>query len=190
MTVDQVQDDIARPLIAAVDLDRRVAELADEITAAFAGKSLTVVIVSNGAIIFGADLIRRIPLPLELDSVSLSSYIGTRSSGSVTWHSDLRLDVAGRSVLIVEDILDSGRTLARLSEDLRERGAGEVRSCVLLAKTCPRQVDIRADFVGFTIPDEFVVGYGLDYNEKYRNLPYVGILKPQVYGSQPTGLTV
>ena len=132
-----------------------------------------------------ADLVRQVELPLHLDFMSASSYgAGTVSSGQVDIRLDLQEDIAGRDVLLVEDILDTGNTLSKLVAELQARGPASLKLCVLLDKPDRRTKPIQADYVGFTIPDAFVVGYGLDYNEKYRNLPYVGILKPSVYGGE------
>ena len=166
-------------LIDQERLKERVAEMGAEITAEFADRRLTVIAVSNGAILFVADLVRNIDLPMQLDSITAYSYSGTESSGEVKIFSDLKLDITGRNVLLVDDILDTGRTLTKIIEFLKTLGPATVETCVLLDKPARRVVDIKADHVGFEVPDVFVVGYGLDYNEYYRNLPFVGVIDPE-----------
>jgi hypoxanthine phosphoribosyltransferase len=173
-------DDIERTLFHEQTILRRLDELGAEITRDYDGRDLTVVAVLNGSILFVADLVRRIQLPLRLDCIGVSSYHGgTESSGVVTFDQDSLPAVEGRHVLILDDILDTGRTLHAIRDRLsREAGALSVRICVLLRKAKPRAAELEADYVGFDIADEFVVGYGLDYMEKYRNLPFIGVLKP------------
>jgi len=154
----------------------RVKELGAEIAGKRRGSDLTVVSISNGATIFAADLVRAIDLPLRLDSLSARSYDGTESSGEVVFTPHLKLDPRGRNILLVDDILDTGRTLRRVVEYLKDAGAESVETCVMLDKPARRVVGMEADFVGFEIPDVFVVGYGLDYDEYFRNLPYIGTL--------------
>ena len=138
--------------------------------------------VLRGAFVFLADLVRETDLPLEVDFLSAASYgAGTESSGLVDIRLDVGQDIRGRDVILVEDILDSGNTLSKLMRELAARGPASLRLCVLLDKPERRTQPVRGDYVGFTIPDAFVVGYGLDYDERYRNLPYIGILKPEVY---------
>lgn len=163
-------------LIDQERLKERVAKMGAEITAEFADRRLTVVAVSNGAILFVADLIRHIDLPMQLDSITAYSYFGTESSGKVKILSELKLDITGRNVLLVDDILDTGRTLTQIIAFLKTLSPATVETCVLLDKPSRRVVDIKADHVGFEVPDVFVAGYGLDYNEYYRNLPYVGVI--------------
>lgn len=158
--------------------------LAAQITQDFrdSGRPLIFVIILKGSVFFATDLIRRVNLPCQLEFMKVSSYgAGTSTSGFIQVHLDLKRDVNGADVIVVEDIIDSGRTLEKLSQLLADRGANSVRCCTLLDKPERRQVDLNADYVGMRIPDAFVVGYGLDYDERYRNLPYVGILKPEVY---------
>lgn len=146
---------------------------------------LIFVIVLKGSVFFAADLIRCVDLPCEMEFMKVSSYgAGTETSGFIQVHLDLKRDVTDCDVIIVEDIIDSGRTLEKLSHLLADRGAHSVKCCTLLDKPERRQVELNADYVGMRIPDEFVVGFGLDYDEKYRNLPYVGVLKPSVYGKE------
>ncbi|NOY75681.1 MAG: hypoxanthine phosphoribosyltransferase [Kiritimatiellaeota bacterium] len=168
-----------KALIDQNKLKSRVVEMGAEITANFADRRLTVIAVSNGAILFVADLVRSIDLPMQLDSITAYSYSGTKSSGDVKIFSDLKLDITGRSVLLVDDILDTGRTLSKIVEFLKTLEPSGVETCVLLDKPSRRVVDIKADYIGFEVPDVFVVGYGLDYNEYYRNLPYVAVIEPE-----------
>ncbi|MBQ9131765.1 MAG: hypoxanthine phosphoribosyltransferase [Clostridia bacterium] len=158
--------------------------LAAQITRDFqdSGRPLVFVTILKGSVFFATDLIRRVNLPCQMEFMKVSSYgAGTSTSGFIQVHLDLKQDVSGADVIVVEDIIDSGRTLEKLSQLLSDRGANSVRCCTLLDKPERRQVDLQADYVGMCIPDAFVVGYGLDYDERYRNLPYVGILKPEVY---------
>jgi hypoxanthine phosphoribosyltransferase len=172
--------DIARVLYHESTILSRLDELAHRITCDYDGKDLTVVSILNGSFIFMADLLRRVPLALQVDSWSVSSYHGTKSRGQINFRQHQIADVRGRHVLILDDILDSGLTLQAIKERLAaESGAASIRSCVLLQKQVPRDMSIHADYVGFEIPNEFVVGYGLDYNEHYRNLPYIGVLKEE-----------
>jgi hypoxanthine phosphoribosyltransferase len=174
-----MQSDLKSVLYRESEIAARLDELAIQITADYTGKELTVLAILNGSLIFMADLLRRIPLPLQLDCLRVKSYYGgTVSSGRVQFdHTALPL-VQGRHVLLLDDILDSGNTLAAISETVRlEAGALSVKSCVLLRKMKKRNLSIEADYVGFDIGDEFVVGYGLDYQERYRNLPLIGVLK-------------
>ena len=175
--------DLKEELISESSIAARIKELAGEITEKFTSKPLTVICLSNGAIIFAADLIRQIPIPLELDCISVSSYRGTESTGDVKLDKGLKLCVKDRNVIIVDDILDTGRTLKKVSSEVSKHDPKYIFTCVLLNKPARRVVDIEADFCGFDIEDHFVVGYGLDFNEAYRNLPYIGILKEKIYQS-------
>ena len=171
-------EDIDRILFEEVTILQRLDVLAREITLDYQGKELTVISLLNGSFIFMADLLRRIPLALQIDSWSIASYHGTQTSGRVEFRQNHIADVSGRHVLILDDILDSGRTLRAVFDRLEaESGAVSIRSCVLLDKKVQRHTPFVADYSGFEIPDEFVVGYGLDYNERYRNLPFIGVLK-------------
>jgi len=174
-----MDQDIEKILFPATDIQARIDELAARITEDYRGKELTVVAVLTGALMFTADLLRRIPLPLKLDCISVASYHGAaESSGEVKFEQLSLPDIAGRHVLVVDDILDSGLTLdAILSRFHAECRPLSVRICVLLSKQRPRRKEIHANYVGFPIADEFVVGYGLDYDERYRNLPFIGVLK-------------
>ena len=178
-----VKNDIEKILISESELADTVKRLGKQITEDYKDKNLLVVSVLKGSIMFMADLLREIKLPVRIDFMSVSSYgSGTKTSGSVKIIKDLDINLADYDLLIVEDILDSGVTLSNLKEILLTRGPASVKICTLLDKPERRKADIVADYTGITIPDAFVVGYGLDYDEKYRNLPYVGILSPSVYG--------
>lgn len=177
-----VHEDIDRVLFTEEDLRARVAEMGRQITADHQGESLLVVSVLRGAAIFMADLVREIDLPLEMDYMAISSYgNGVKSSGIVRILKDLTSSVEGRHVLIAEDILDSGLTLKYLIRNLESRNPASIEVATLLRKKTKAQADIDCRYVGFECPDEFIVGYGMDYAERYRNLPYIGILKPEVY---------
>ena len=174
--------DIQSVLISEEALAAKVAEMGQAISRDFAGKKLIVIGVLKGSVVFMADLIRQITIPVEMDFMAVSSYgAGVKTTGVVKILKDLDRLIEGYDVLVVEDILDSGMTLSYLTELLRDRGPASVRIATLLDKPERRKVEIKPDYVGFTIPDEFVVGYGLDYAELYRSLPYVGILDPKVY---------
>lgn len=177
-----MEQDMERVLFTQEQVAGRIREMAQEITRDYAGKAPLVVGILRGSFIFMADLVRQVELPLSLDFMSASSYgAGTVSSGKVNIRLDLQEDIAGRDVLLVEDILDTGNTLSKLVAELQGRGPASLKLCVLLDKPDRRTKPIQADYVGFTIPDAFVVGCGLDYDQRYRNLPYIGILKPSVY---------
>ena len=177
-----MENDIAKVLISAQELHDKVAALGKKISADYRDKNLMMVSVLKGSVVFMADLMRELTIPCEIDFMSVSSYGGgTKTSGVVKIIKDLDIELADRDLLIVEDILDSGMTLDYIRQMLEQRGTKSIRICALLDKPERRQADIKADYSCFQVPDEFVVGYGLDYDEKYRNLPYVGILKPEVY---------
>ena len=177
-----MKNDIERVLFSEAELKTRVAELGAQITADYQGKQPVIISVLRGSYIFMADLTRSIDLPCTIDFMAVSSYgSGTTSSGQVKIVKDLSENIEGRDVLVVEDILDSGNTLSYLLKLLQARHVASIRLCTLLDKPSRRTRDIKADYVGYSVPDLFVVGYGLDYAEKYRNLPYIGILKPEVY---------
>ena len=160
----------------------RVKEMAAQITEDFKGKDMTAVCILKGAAVFFVDLVRELDLPMTVDFMAISSYgSATKSSGVVRILKDLDKPINGKDVLIVEDIVDSGMTLSFLRENLLSRGAASLKIVTLLDKPERRRVPLNVDYFGFTIPDEFVVGYGLDYDEKYRNLPDIGVLKPEVY---------
>lgn len=177
--------DIDRVFFDECEIAARIAKMGAEISADYAGKAPVLVSVLRGSYIFMADLTRNLDLACTVDFMAVSSYgAGTSSSGQVKIIKDLSDDIEGRDVIVVEDILDSGNTLSYLMELLRARKPASMRLCTLLDKPSRRVKDVHVDYVGFSIPDEFVVGYGLDYAEKYRNLPYIGILKPSVYGGE------
>jgi len=173
--------EVARVLITEEQLAARVKALARVIARDFHGRDVVVVSLLNGTVLFLADLIRHLNLPLRLDFIGVSSYGKGTESGELVFTKELRLDVQGRDVLLVDDILDTGRTLSRVVPKLRALQPRRIKICVLLDKPERREEKIRADYIGFTIPNEFVVGYGLDFNERYRNLPFVGVLKPELY---------
>ncbi|MGV3534014.1 MAG: hypoxanthine phosphoribosyltransferase [Chthoniobacteraceae bacterium] len=176
-------DDIEKTLLHEQTILARLDVLAAQIRQDYEGKDLTVIAVLNGSLIFAADLLRRIPLPLKLDCLSVASYHGgTESTGVVTFDQISLPDVTGRHVLIVDDILDTGRTLQAIRDKLlTETQPLSVRICVLLQKQVARGEALQADYVGFEIANEFVIGYGLDYQERYRNLPFIGVLRREVY---------
>lgn len=177
-----MHNDIQEILFTEEEISHRVAELGERISEAYQGRNLFVICVLKGAFIFMGDLVKRITVPLELDFMAVSSYGQfTRSSGEVKIIKDLDVPAEGRDILIVEDIIDSGLTLSYLMDTLKRRNAHSVSVVALFDKPARRTVNFKPDYTGFTLPDEFIVGYGLDYAEKYRNLPYVGILKQEVY---------
>lgn len=178
-----MHNDIKEILITSEQIQNRIQELGKELLRDYADKNPIFVGVLKGVVVFYADMIRAFDAPCQLDFMRISSYKGTQSTGNMVVRQDIAEDLQGRHVVILEDILDTGRSLRFTRDYLRFKGAASVKICTLLDKPEGRlpDVDIEADYVGFTIPNAFVVGYGLDYNEKYRNLPYVGILKPEVY---------
>ena len=177
--------DVKEILFSEEQLKERVAQIAAQIDRDYAGKELMLVSVLRGSFIFMADLVRAITVPCKVDFMAVSSYgSGTVSSGQVQITKDLSEDITGRHLLVVEDILDSGNTLSYLLEVLRARKPASIRLCTLLDKPERRVKPVQLDYTGFTIPDAFVVGYGLDYDEHYRNLPYIGVLRPSVYGGE------
>ncbi len=183
MKAHMLEQDIQEVLFSEEQLKARVKEIAQEIERDYRGKEIMLISVLRGSFIFMADLCRAIDLPCTLDFMSVSSYgKGTTSSGQVQITKDLSEDITGRHVIVVEDILDSGNTLSYLLKILQHRHPASIRLCTLLDKPDRRVKPVEVHYSGFTIPDAFVVGYGLDYAEKYRNLPYIGIVKPQVYG--------
>lgn len=173
--------DVARVLITEEQLDRRVRALARQIERDYRGRDMAIVSLLNGTVMFLADLIRHLSLPLRLDFMGVSSYGAGTSSRELVFTKELRLEIRGRDVLVVDDILDTGKTLKHVLAKLRALKPRRIKICVLLDKKARRVEKIEADYVGFEIPDLFVVGYGLDYAERYRNLPFVGVLKPEMY---------
>src|SRR5512134_1581826 len=180
-----LQDDIGEILLTEEQIAGKVADLGARISADYDGRPVTLVSVLKGSLPFMADLMRAIDLPLRIDLMEVSSYGGTatESSGLVRILKDLSASIEGEDVLIVEDIIDTGLTLNYLIRYLRGKNPRSLRICTLLDKPARRLVDIEIDYRGFTIPDQFVVGYGLDYGEVYRNLRFVGVLRPEVYGA-------
>ena len=179
---DNMKEDVLRVLLSEDEIREKVRELGGKITADYKNSNLMLVTVLKGAVVFLADLMRQIDVPAEIDFMVVSSYgSGVKSGGVVKIVKDLDVPLAGKDILIVEDILDAGLTLSYIKELLESRGPRSIRIATLLDKPSRRKVDLQADYIGFSVPDEFVIGYGLDYDEKYRNLPYIGILKPEVY---------
>ena len=178
-----LEDDVASILIDEAQLQKRVKELAEKIEADYIDQEdLLLICVLKGGYMFLADLSRGLRRPHELDFMGISSYgAGTTSSGAVQIIMDLKAPITDRNVLIVEDIIDSGRTLEYMRRNLLARGPASLRICSLLSKPARSEIDVTVDYIGFEIPDEFVVGYGLDFDEEYRNLPYIAILKPAVF---------
>ena len=173
-----MEQNIERVLYSEQTILSRLDVIGSQISLDYAGKELTVVAIMNGSIMFMSDLLKRVNIPLQIDCWSVSSYHGTKSSEKITFRQHDIVDVDNRHVLLLDDILDSGLTLHTIKNKIiTETKAASVKSCVLLSKKVPRVRDIEADYVGFEIENEFVVGYGLDYNEHYRNLPYVGVFK-------------
>jgi len=176
--------DIDRILFSQSDIENRVADIAAEINRDYAGKSPLLISVLRGSFIFMADLMRAIDIPVQIDFMAVSSYgQGAQSTGMVRIDKDIDISLAGKHILIAEDILDSGKTLSHLMALLATREPASMRVVALLDKPSRRTVDIRADYTGFEVPDEFLVGYGLDYAERYRNLPGVAVLKREVYAT-------
>ncbi len=175
--------DIEKVLVSEEELKEIAARLGTQISKDYLGKNLLLVGILRGSVVFLSDLMRNISIPCKVDFMSVSSYgDGVNSTGIVKITQDLDINIAGYDVLIVEDILDTGRTLTHLTELLKSRQPNSIRICTCLDKPDRRVTDLKADYMGVQIPDEFVVGYGLDYSNLYRNLPYVGVLKPSVYG--------
>jgi hypoxanthine phosphoribosyltransferase len=178
-----MKNDIQQILLTEEQIKARIAQLGKELSAEYAGKNPIVIGVLKGVVVFYADMIRALNVPCEMDFMCVSSYRGTQSTGKTVVKLDVSADIKGRHVLILEDIFDTGNSLSFVCQHLQAKEPASLKICTLLDKPERRNpnVTLQADYVGFTIPNAFVVGYGLDYNEKYRNLPYVGILKPEVY---------
>ena len=182
MSKSNMDQDILKVLLTEEQIKARVQEMGDQLYDAFQNKNTMFVGVLNGCFIFMADLVRATQLKSELEFIGVSSYnTATKSSGVVQITRDLQRDISGRDIIVVEDILDSGNTLYFLTEYLKTKGAASVTIATLLDKPARREKPIKADYAGFEVPDEFVVGYGLDYAQQYRNIPYIGVLKPEVY---------
>ncbi len=178
----KLDENIQEVLVSEKQLKKRIKEMAEEITRDYAGKAPLMVGILRGSVIFMADLVRQIDLPITMDFMVVSSYgAGTVSSGLVNIKKDLEEDIKGRDVIIVEDILDTGNTLVKLTAELLRREPASLKLCVMLDKPSRRTTPIKADYVGFSIPDAYVVGFGLDFDQGYRQLPYVGVLKPEIY---------
>lgn len=176
----QMRSEIRGVLFHESTIMSRLDEMAAEISADYGGKEITVVTVLNGSLMFSADLLRRLEMPLRLDCLSVSSYHGASTTGVVTFNQSHLPDVHGRHVLLLDDILDSGHTLHAIRDKLlEETNPLSVKVCVLLRKDVPRQRELEADYIGFDIANEFVVGYGLDYMERFRNLPYIGVISEE-----------
>ena len=179
----EMEKDILKVLCTEEEIRARIQELGSQLYRDLEGKNPLFVSVLRGAFIFMADIVRACPLKCDVEFIAVSSYENaTSSSGVVKITHDIQQDISGRHLVVIEDILDSGRTLSFLKQYFLTKGAASVTICTLLDKPARREKAIEADYVGFSVPDEFVVGYGLDYAQKYRNLPYIGVLKPEVYG--------
>lgn len=178
-----ISEDIEKVLLTEEQIEQRCKELAEQIEKDYEKEGNVPIIVGllRGSVPFMAELMKRFTFPCEIDFMSVSSYDGTESIGDVRIEKDMDLSSKNRSVLVVEDIVDTGRTLKEVKKMFMNKGAEDVKIVSLLDKPSRRIVDIEADYVGFTVPNEFVVGYGLDFNQKYRNLPYIGVLKPEIY---------
>jgi hypoxanthine phosphoribosyltransferase len=181
-------DDVAEILITAEEIQAKTAELASQISADYEGQNLLLVCILKGGMVFLADLMRHLTIPHEIDFMAVSSYgASTESTGIVRILMDLETNIQGRNVLIVEDIIDTGRTLKYITENLKTRRPASLRICTLLNKPARRTIEIPLDYVGFEIPNKFVIGYGLDYAEIYRNLPFVGVLKAELSSAVVAG---
>ena len=180
--INEMEKDVARVLISEEQIRQRVKEMGAQISEDYAGKDVVLLCILKGAVQFFSDLSRQITCNLEMDFMSISSYgNGKRTSGIVRIAKDMDTSITGRHVLIIEDIMDSGHTLKHLKKVLEAREPASLKICCLLDKPSRRECDITPDYTGFVIPNEFVLGYGLDFNNFYRNLPYVGVLKPEYY---------
>ena len=180
--INEMEKDVARVLISEEQIRQRVKEMGAQISEDYAGKDVVLLCILKGAVQFFSDLSRQMTCNLEMDFMSISSYgNGKRTSGIVRIAKDMDTSITGRHVLIIEDIMDSGHTLKHLKKVLEAREPASLKICCLLDKPSRRECDITPDYTGFVIPNEFVLGYGLDFNNFYRNLPYVGVLKPEVY---------
>ena len=177
-----MKDDIEKIYFSKEDLANKVAELGRKISEDYAGQEIFAVGILKGAVVFFSDLVRAIDVPVQLDFMIASSYgDGTASSGTVKILKDLDYDIEGKNVIIIEDIIDSGRTMNYLLKYFKGRNPASVKLCALMSKPSRRKVEVPIDYCGYEVPDEFLVGYGLDYAEKYRNLPYIGVLKKEIY---------
>ena len=179
-----MERDVEKILINEEEIKEICKRLGEEISRDYKDKNLLLVSVLKGAVVFMADIMRNITCDCEIDFLAVSSYSGSKTTGVVKFKKDMDVDPDGRDILIIEDILDSGVTLSYLKQVLLQRNAKSIKICTFLDKPANRRADIEADYVGKVVPDEFIIGYGLDYNEKYRNLPYVGVLKREVYAGE------
>lgn len=177
-----LEENIEKVLLSEEQIQNRISELAEQINKDYEGKSVVMIGILRGAVMFFTDLAKKLTVPVKMDFMAVSSYSGgTRTSGVVRMVHDLAENIEGKDVLIVEDIVDSGLTLSYLAKNLKLRKPSSLKICCLLDKPYQRTNEITVDYVGFEIPDEFVIGYGLDYEEYYRNIPYIGVLKPEAY---------
>lgn len=176
-----MEKDVERVLVSEQELSEICKKLGEQISNDYKDKKLYLVSVLKGSVVFMADLMRNIKCDCQIDFLSVSSYSGSKTTGVVKFKKDLDINPEGCDILLVEDILDSGITLSYLKKVLEDRGAKSIKICTLLDKPANRKADVKAEYIGKVIPDEFVIGYGLDYDEKYRNLPYVGVLSPKAY---------
>ncbi len=176
-----IEKDVKEALLTKEEIKEVCQKLGKQITEDYKDKNLLVVGILKGSVLFMSDLIREINCPCKIDFMAISSYHGAKTTGSVQFKKDLDIDPDGFDILVVEDILDTGISLKFISEVLLKKNANSVKICTFIDKPANRIADIKADYVGFVSPDEFLIGYGLDYNEKYRNLPYLGVLKPEIY---------
>jgi hypoxanthine phosphoribosyltransferase len=182
MNSRHLKEDVAEVLISEEEIEAKVKELAQKISEDYEGQELLLVCILKGGTVFLADLMREMEIPVEVDFMAISSYgDGTVSSGVVRILMDLETNIEGKNVLIVEDIIDTGRTIDYISEMLRSRDPASLRICTLLDKRARREVEVPLHYIGFQIPDKFVIGYGLDYGQIYRNLPFIGVLKAELY---------
>lgn len=178
------QKEIERVLLSRAAIQRRVTAMAAAISSDYHGQSVALVALLNGTVMFLADLMRRFEQPLDMDLIGVSTYRGGTSSGELVYTKRLKINLRGRHVLLVDDILDTGKTLRAVTEELQRQEPASLKTCVLLDKPSGRVGTFESDYVGFIVPHLFVVGYGLDYNERFRNLPFIGVLRPEVYASE------
>lgn len=177
-----MHDDILKVLFSKEDIQQKITEMAETISRDYEGKVIYAICILKGAVPFFADIVKKINLPVKFDFIAASSYGNScKSSGQVKILKDLDQNVEGKHLLIIEDIVDSGRTLSYLLDNMKSRKPASIKLCTLLDKPSRREVDVHVDYTGFEVPNEFLVGYGLDYAGKYRNLEYIGILKPELY---------
>ena len=177
-----MKNDVAKILFTREEIAEKVKSLANQLKGAYEGKNPLILCILKGSLIFTADLVRELDFPCQIDFMQVSSYgSGAETTGKLKIKKDMDTDISGRDVIIVEDILDTGVTLSNLIQELQRRGASSVAVCVLLNKPARRISEVKADYIGYDIENEFVIGYGLDYDEKYRNLPYIGVLKREIY---------